>query len=247
MSQSGYCVPFIDTRMDCNHIFDQLGYDVIVAITQQAINGQLLLLSDPDVGSINTNVVLAFPPSQGVPNHTIEFYQSFEDVPKVSTADGRVVPQWATLQGRFTPTFSIAPNNPSNDDGSPQKVALTMTWTEGTLYGAADSANQSWNVTGWTWEASVNLKVSIITHADVSAGLTVPSKVLAELDRITSSGTDALGLALDFSEGLHWSCRTGAITDPAASVANHDAMLPYFDYFVKNPRANPYFLAFNGE
>lgn len=234
--------------MDCNHIFDQLGFDVIVAITQQAINGQLLLLSDPDVGSINTNVVVAFSPrSAGSTDCDPQFFPDFESVPKVTTADGRVVPQWATLQGRFTPTFSITPNNPTNDDGQPQKVVLIMAWTEGTLYPPADSSGHNWDIAGWTWEAAVNLQMSIISREQLNAGLAVPIKVYAELDRIIASGAEALGLALDFVTGAAWSCRTGANTDPAASVANQDVMQPYFNYLVGNPNENPYFLAFNSE
>lgn len=239
--------------MDCNRLFD-LGYDVVVAITQQAISGQLILMSDPDLGSINTNVIVSYEPSQSTTNgkqgphdDIPHFYADYESVPKITTPDGRSVPQWATVDGRFTPTFSIGPNNPSNDDGRAQKVVLKMTWDSGTLY-AADQVH-TWDMTGWTWEAAVELKISIITAADLdqAKGLAVPIKVFNQLYKLTIGGAQVLSLELNFVAGGQWTCRTASNTDPAASIANQDAMSPYFYSFVKNPRSNPYFLAYNSQ
>ncbi|RWA11058.1 hypothetical protein EKO27_g4066 [Xylaria grammica] len=217
--------------MKNSDVFTSSGYDMVVAVTQKAVNDQLTHLADPDIGAINTSFIL------GMTDDGPTFYKSSDQVPK--TASGK--PKGILIDGTFSPRIAI--------EASGTDVVLILSFSKGSawLRDPIQGVLQESSMAGWQYGINIRLDFAGIARSDIQAGKAVPKIVADKLTNFLSEGFAVAQMFLNFerSDLVNFNpIHTNTDKAPGAEGGFVFMMNKYLEHLKKNSASNPFILGY---
>ncbi|KAL5587101.1 hypothetical protein FOVSG1_012237 [Fusarium oxysporum f. sp. vasinfectum] len=225
--------------MKPHEIFTTKDYDIVVAVTLDAINKGLRKLAEADEKFHTMIIEMAFD-EEG--DRIGKLYDDWEKVPKNPSNN---IPVNTTIRGTYIPTFTVTESG--------WAVQLGVEFTSGSAWFRdifSGNIRPAQDITGWKWSIPIRVGFAEIRN-ESEAGL-VPDVVRNQLEHFTSQGFLISRIFCDLQniDLLSTAVAPVATTDPKVQVKDvykimfSTLLTDWLQDVKKNSARNPYILGY---
>jgi hypothetical protein len=202
-------------------------YDIVVSITQDAINRQLSELSQG--GQLPSTLRIV----RGVAGNafTYELVQSEASIPR----DAHGVPGSACIDATIQTAISIPKS------GTIVTLLIRFTGGEAWLGESVGplSSLTKYDATGWVFGIPINLDLAAIAKNDIGHSIVVPPLVEQQLTQFTSAGFDVSHLFLDLNSSNLMTSDPAVTLAPGANADGLTQFTEFMQFYLKSVAAGP--------